>query len=278
MSHATILKRAVYNTVETVLARLGTTINISADEAAFGHRKHKVPPSARKIIPNPVDTAAFQPASPAQRQAARARFGLAENDEAVGLIARMCWQKDPDTAYFGIAEAARRHPNLRFLHIGWGKWTAYLLGLARALGFADRLQIIDYTEDTIPFFHAIDALLISSRYEAGWPFVMLEALACNLPVISATCPGLSDTGRAGLSHLYTFAPGDRLGCARAIEAWLAGRELPSAASNHRAHAIKNFGIDACFGAVLEHYHEQACQPPKITRCAKTEQALTTHAH
>jgi glycosyltransferase involved in cell wall biosynthesis len=277
MSRVALLKRAVYNTVETVLARVGTTINISADEAAFGRRKHKVPLNRRQIIPNPVDTTCFQPASPEQRQAARARFGLAENDEAVGLIARMCWQKDPETAYHGIAKAARRHPNLRFLHIGWGKWNDFLLGLARTHGFADRLQILDYSEDTTPFFHAIDALLISSRYEAGWPFVALEALACNLPVICATCPGMSDMGRAGLSHVYPFTPEDPAGCARAIEAWLSQREPPIGACNHRAYAIKNFSLEACFGDVLKFYRAQAAvaAPARARELAQSKPAEQT---
>src|SRR5882724_4230923 len=220
MSREPYLKRAIYSLVETVLARVGTTINISADEAAFGQHVLKAPTSRRQIIPNPVDTFQFQPPSPERRKAAREQLGFAEHHEVVGLVARMCWQKDPVTAYLAIAEVARRHPHLRFVHVAWGKWKEYLLDLAREKGIASRIQILSYMEDPTTFFHAIDALVISSRYEAGWPFVALEALACNMPVIAATCPGLSNFGRAGLSHVYTFSPEDHVGCARATEAWL----------------------------------------------------------
>ncbi len=255
MSREPHTAKLIYNTVETVLARIGTTINISAEEAAFGHRVHHVPLHRAKIIPNPVDTTRFQPPTPEQRKAARARFGLAEQLPVVGLVARMCWQKDPETAYLGIAHAARHNPDLHFVHIGWGKWKDYLLRMAQENGIADRVQIIDYLEDPTVFYHAIDALMISSRYEAGWPFVALEALACNLPVIGTTCPGMSDFGNAGLSHVHMFAPEDRPGCAGAIEAWLAQRQAAHPC-NHRAHAIKHFAVEACFGAVLDLYRRQ----------------------
>jgi glycosyltransferase involved in cell wall biosynthesis len=273
MSREPEMRRFIYNAIETVLARVGDTINISADEASFGQRIHKIPNGRQRIIPNPVDTSRFQPPTPAQRKVARARLGLAEHHEVIGLVARTCWQKDPETAYLAIAHAARRHPNLRFVHVAWGKWKDYLLSLARENGLAERIQILDYQEDTTAFYHAIDALMVSSRYEAGWPFVVLEALACNLPVIATTCAGMSDLGHAGLSHVYPFAPEDRAGGAKAIETWLARHRSTRLACNHRSHAIEHFGVEACFGAVLDLYRAKVAAAatdriPKLDRAGQ----------
>jgi glycosyltransferase involved in cell wall biosynthesis len=253
MSHQPAGRRFVYNSVETVLAHVGTTINISRDEADFGQRVHGVSAGRCRIIPNPVDTVRFQPPTPAQRRAAREKLGLEDHHEVAGFVARTCWQKDPETAYLGIARMFQRHPNFRFVHVAWGNWKDYLLGIAREQGFDDRLQVLDYQEDPTSFYHAIDALLITSRYEAGWPFVVLEALACNLPVIAATCRGMSDLGHAGLSHAHTFAPEDRAGCAGAIEAWLAGRKGEPLPCNHRQYAVRHFSPESCFGPVLDTY-------------------------
>jgi len=275
MSREPYLKRAIYSLVETVLARVGTTINISADEAAFGQHVLKAPTSRRQIIPNPVDTFQFQPPSPERRKAAREQLGFAEHHEVVGLVARMCWQKDPVTAYLAIAEVARRHPHLRFVHVAWGKWKEYLLDLAREKGIASRIQILSYMEDPTTFFHAIDALVISSRYEAGWPFVALEALACNMPVIAATCPGLSNFGRAGLSHVYTFSPEDHVGCARATEAWLAQRGADAGPPNHRTYAIQNFALESCFGSVLELYRTEVAATVAPARARELKLSVGT---
>jgi glycosyltransferase involved in cell wall biosynthesis len=271
MSRERHFKRVIYNWVETVLARVGDTINISADEASFGRHTHRIPDGRQRIIPNPVDTSRFQPPTPAQRKVARARLSLTDHHQVVGLVARTCWQKDPETAYLALAQAARRHPNLRFVHVAWGEWKDYLLSLARENGLADRIQILDYQEEPTAFYHAIDALMVSSRYEAGWPFVVLEAFACNLPVIATTCPGMSDLGQAGLSHVYLFAPEDRAGGAKAIETWLARRKSTGLACNHRSHAIEYFGVDACFGAVLDLYRAKVAAAA-TDRVPKLDQA------
>ena len=270
-THADLL---LYNSIEAFLARVGTTINISQDEAAFARRVLKISPSSQRIISNPVDTAQFRPPSPEERRAARERLGFAAHDEVVGLVARMCWQKDPETAYRGIAAAAQKNPHLRFVHIAWGKWKEFLLKLARENGIEDRLLMLDYMEEPTAFYHAIDALMISSRYEAGWPFVALEALACNLPLITTTCPGMSDISRAGLSQVYPFSPEDVSGCAAATEAWLAQRSAAAVSCNHRAYAMEHFALEPCFGAVLDLYREKLTAPISLARQRETIRATS----
>jgi glycosyltransferase involved in cell wall biosynthesis len=169
------------------------------------------------------------------------------------MVGRMCWQKDPETAYQAFLQVASHRPKLRFLHLGWGKWKDYLLGKARERGLEDRVQILDYMEKPLEFYHGIDSLLISSRYEAGWPFVVLEALACNLPVIGATCPGMENLGTVGLSHVYPFAPEKEADCAQGIETWLRPRDELARRCNHRDYALEHFSLDQCFGGVLKLY-------------------------
>lgn len=249
------LRVRFFNAVERYLGRFGHTIAISQDEADFAANILRVPPDRLSVIHNPVDACRFRPPTPVEREAARAKLGIPPNAIVLATIGRMCWQKDPETAYRAIAPICADTPRLRFLHLGWGKWKKYLLSEAEKLGFGSQLQILDYVDDPRSFYHAIDGVVISSRYEAGWPLVFLEALACNLPVIASTCPGMSDVGRAGLSHVWTFAPEQTSDCTRAVQLWLENHlRAPHAPCNHRQFATERLSPERCYGAVFNLYH------------------------
>ena len=249
-----------FNQVERMLGRVGRTIAISQDEADFALNILRVPRDRLAVIHNPVDATRFKPASPAERRAARIRFGIPEDAVVLATIGRMCWQKDPETAYNAVAPVCAENPSLMFLHLGWGKWKEYLLGLAQRLGYGSQLRILDYVDDPRSFYHAVDGILVTSRYEAGWPLVFLEAMACNLPVVASTCLGMSDVGKAGLSHVWTFPPGDASTCTQGVRLWLANRSGPITESNHRRFATERLSPERCYGAVFELYRRASTGP------------------
>jgi glycosyltransferase involved in cell wall biosynthesis len=247
------LKIGFFNQIERVLGRLGLTIAISRDEAKFAHDVLGIDADRVSVIHNPVDTKRFQPPTAEERKAARAALGIPDKAVVLATIGRMCWQKDPETAYAAVAPVCAQNPDLLFVHLGWGKWKNYLLGYAEELGFGRQLKIVDYTNDPRSVYHAMDGLVVSSRYEAGWPLVALEAMACDIPIVSSTCMGMSDIGRAGLSHLWTFAPGDIKGCTEAMQSWLSNRRDGTLKCNHRSFSTERLSPERCYGAVLELY-------------------------
>jgi glycosyltransferase involved in cell wall biosynthesis len=121
------------------------------------------------------------------------------------------------------------------------------------LGFGSRLRILDYVDDPRCVYHAIDGLVVSSRYEAGWPLVFLEAMAANIPVVASTCLGMSDVGRAGLSHVWTFPPEKAEDCTKAVRQWLASYRKGIHDCNHRDFAIERLSPERCYGALFDLY-------------------------
>lgn len=255
------LRVRFFNRIERMLGRRGGTIAISRDEADFAVGKLDVPAERIVVIHNPVDTERFRPPSREERAAARRKHGIPADAVVLATIGRMCWQKDPETAYHGAAPVCAEEPGLRFLHLGWGRWKPYLLELGRRLGCGSQVRILDYVDDPRSFYHAVDGVLITSRYEAGWPLVLLEALACNLPVVASACPGMSDLDRAGLSHVWTFAPEDRAACTHQIRRWLATARQEPRPCNHRAFAVGRLSPERCFGAVLDLYRQGGVDAP-----------------
>jgi glycosyltransferase involved in cell wall biosynthesis len=262
-----------FNWIEHLIGRIGTTIAISQDEADFARQVLGVPPDRIHVIHNPVDPTRFFPPSPAQRQAARTALGIPEKTVVLATIGRMCWQKDPETAYGGVAPVCAQNPDLLYLHLGWGKWKEYLLGLGQRLGLGSQLRILEYTDNPQTFYHALDGVLITSRYEAGWALVLLEALACNLPVAVSTSPGMSDIGRAGLSHLWTFPPGEKPACTAAVEQWLLAHREGRNSYNHRDFVMARLSPSRCYGAVAELYRNES-SVSKVSPMANAEELKT----
>lgn len=92
---------------------------------------------------------------------------------------RMVKQKRHDILLRAFALIARKDARLTIL--GDGPWRGELEQLAKSLGIADRVDMPGYTADVLPELHRSDLFVLSSDYE-GLPAVVLEALACNLPV------------------------------------------------------------------------------------------------
>ena len=243
-----------YNAVERLFGRVGTTLNISNDEAAFATGTLKIPRGKIRVIHNPVDTAVFRPATPEERRQRRAVLGLPEDAVVLGALGRLSFQKDPQTLYRAIAPVLRARKDVLLCHCGQGELDGELQLLARELGIAERVVRKAYFDEPAGFYQALDGFAVTSRYEAGWPIVVLEALATDLPLIVSDAPGTTDIGAAGLSHCWTAPAGQVAHFSAALEAWLADRPA-GRSSNHRPTAIERFSPAKAFGGILAAYRQ-----------------------
>jgi glycosyltransferase involved in cell wall biosynthesis len=246
----------MFDRIEGMLARRGTTINISRDEAEFARQELGVPAHRQRVIHNPVRTDKFSLATPERKRAARLALGIPEAAVAIGTVGRMTFQKDPETLYRAIAPLLRRRSDVFLMHLGEGELMEALKALCAAAQIEGQVRFCGYAEDPLAFYHALDGLAMTSRYEAGWPIVTLEALACGLPVVSSRAPGTADIDKAGLSHCWSAEAGDVAGFEVALAALV--DDLPAGRpSNHREIALRRFSPEACYGAVLSEYREAA---------------------
>lgn len=84
--------------------------------------------------------------------------------------------------------------------LGRGQEEPALRALAADLGIADRVVFAGFRPDPTPFYCTADLFVLSSDYE-GFGNVIVEALACGIPVVSTDCPSgpaeILDYGRYG---------------------------------------------------------------------------------
>lgn len=166
-------------------------------------------------IYNPVIDAAFH-----GRAAGTVDHPWYRDRDAPLLVAvgRLEDQKDIPTLLQAFRILRDRRP-ARLVLVGDGSRRDALEGLARSLGLADDVWFAGAQRNPLPFIRGADLLALSSRFE-GFGLVLVEALACGTPVVSADCPHGPAEVLGGGRFGRLVPPGDPAALAVALAATL----------------------------------------------------------
>ena len=85
-----------------------------------------------------------------------------------------------------FAETKKTHPDVKLVFLGEGELEARLKQLAENLGVSDDVHFLGWQKNPFQFLARSKLFVLSSLWE-GLGIVILEALACNLPVIASDC-------------------------------------------------------------------------------------------
>lgn len=148
------------------------------------------------VIPNGVDVARFRPPEPPERAEARAALGIPDDRTVAVFIGHEFERKGLPLVIAGLREA----PGVTLVVVGGGPdMIRRARSQAREAGVEDRVVFAGTHGDPVPFLWAADALALPSAYEAN-ALVLLEALACGLPVVATRvgfAPDLVEDGVNG---------------------------------------------------------------------------------
>ncbi|WP_400997692.1 glycosyltransferase family 4 protein [Agromyces sp. GXQ0307] len=132
------------------------------------------------VIPNGVDVERFSPGDAAERAAVHRELGIADDATVAVFIGHEFERKGLHLAM----EALRMAPGVVLLVVGGSPEMIKKAGAqARRAGVADRVVFAGERSDPVPLLRASDVLVLPSAYEAN-ALVVLEALACGVPVVS----------------------------------------------------------------------------------------------
>lgn len=166
---------------------------------------------------------------PALAQQARAKYGIPAGDPLVITAGRMTEQKNHGLLLEAMLGLRRTGVRCRALIAGDGPLRAYLEQRADELGIADQVVMPGNVRDLTELMQGADVFVLPSLWE-GLPLVLLEAMACGLPVVGTRIHGVAEVVEDGVSGLLV-EPGDAAAMARAI-----------------ATLLRNAGMRAAFGA------------------------------
>jgi len=151
-------------------------------------RSFCVPYDRMTVIPNPVDVEAVRAAAADGPNP----FAGAGPGPHLVMVGRFAPVKGFDRVIRALGDLHRQSPGARLWLVGPdaddGRLRAELGSLARAQGVEDRVHFPGYASNPFPYLRHADLFVLASRAEA-LPNVLLEALACDCPVVALDAPG-----------------------------------------------------------------------------------------
>lgn len=200
------------------LNRMLTSITDAFIGVAAPHGMHLVeverfPAAKVHVIPNGVDTDRFRPQP--VNEALRAELKLGPTDRVVAIVAALRPEKNHAMLLQAIARVRRNLPNVKLLVVGEGPERARIEQLAAELGIVDAVRMLGNRGDVSDVLAAADIFGLSSHMEAN-PVSILEALACEVPVVAPRVGSIPETVRDGETG-YLIEAGDADAMAWRIE-------------------------------------------------------------
>lgn len=195
------------------------------------------------VINNPLDLARIRALAGGMRAPGRHR--------PLRLVAagRLVWQKGFDLLIDAMAMLVDFDVTLSIL--GEGPMRECLQQRIVDLGLQERVRLVGFVANPYREFVSSDALVLSSRYEA-FPNVLLESLACGLPVIAAPAMGGIHEMAATLPSIFLAKEVSSDALAEAIRQWMASTDetvLARSVERYSAPSIVH-QYEAVFSSIL----------------------------
>lgn len=140
--------------------------------------------SSRKIttIYNPVDTIKFQP-NKDDGIKIRKEIGISANVPLIGCVSRLVSRKGFDIFLRSARIIIQKIPNAHFLIVGHGKEENNLRDLSKKLSIDQQIHWLIGRRDIPDILNAMDIFLFTTLWREGFGIVVIEAMACGLPII-----------------------------------------------------------------------------------------------
>ncbi len=155
-------------------------------------------------IPIGIETPQFLP-----RGEASAFLSVSTTAPRVVTIAELTPNKGIRYAMETIAELEKRNTEVSYFIIGEGEERTNLVERAQSLNVADRVHFLGFVPDASKYLKAFDIFLLPSIKE-GMPYVLLEAAAAGLPIITTTAVNLEFVERSQNARAVPPADGDAI--------------------------------------------------------------------
>ncbi len=197
---------------------------------------------------NLVSTERFRP-DPVMRTKRRADLDV-EGRFVLAVVAHLVKPKGVDVAIRAMGELP---DNIVLLVIGTGVELEPLRDLCKQLSLESRVKILGLQWDIAPYLQAADCLICPSVWAEASGYVILEGLACSLPVVASAVGGIPELIADGKTG-FLVPPGDsRALSARIRYLYNTPEVCKRIGMEARAAAIKDFSLERRIDENLQVY-------------------------
>ena len=157
-----------------------------------GTRRSRETEKAKKVwvIPNGVDLNKFRLMT---RKEAKQQLGLDEDKRYLLYVGRLVAVKGLDLLLDAFAQLTQKWRDVELLLVGDGAERGALEHQATDLGIRDKVHFVGAQphEQVVLWMNAGDVFCLPSHKE-GLPTVLLEALACGIPIVATSVGGIPE--------------------------------------------------------------------------------------
>lgn len=196
------LKMRLYAAIDKrILRRFDAVVGVSTDVTA--ELRRYIPGNKVSKIGNGIDPETFHHILTPEQ--AKKELGQA-GKKLVGFIGRLTHDKGVGDLLNATAALRAKHENLHLLVVGDGEDRTVFEHETRTLGLNEIVTFTGTRTDTPLIYSALDIFVLPS-YQEGFPMVVLEAMACGVPIVATTVGDIPEIIEHGMSGLLV-APGD----------------------------------------------------------------------
>jgi glycosyltransferase involved in cell wall biosynthesis len=158
------------------------------------------------------------------RQDARRQLGLPPDGPIIAGAGRLAAMKGFSGTLDALAALRGEFPLATVVIAGDGPLRGQLESQMRSLGLADRVSLLGHRTDIGAVYDAADVFLLSSSMSEAAPYVVLEAMSHELPVVATRVGGVPEIIVPGETG-FLVPPGNSGAVAAALRPLLSSAEL-----------------------------------------------------
>ncbi len=142
-----------------------------------------------KVLYNGVDIERFKPS--ASKTEIRKILGFPKNRFIVLTVRRLVYKNGIDLLLESAKIAVKKNPSLLFLVVGSGPDFEKINSKIHEFKLENNFKLLGFVSDAFLslYYNASDVFVLPSKSGEGLPLVILEAMACGLPVIATNVGG-----------------------------------------------------------------------------------------
>jgi glycosyltransferase involved in cell wall biosynthesis len=230
-------------------------IAVAQSHAGYLSRCEGCPPHKVRVVPNGVDVERFRPLAPSQ--GLREKLGLPAGAPLAAIVAALRPEKNHELFLRAAALVGAELPAARFLVVGNGTLRSRLETSAAELDIAEAVHFVGTRSDVPELLSLADVLVLSSQMEAN-PVSILEALACEKPVVATRVGSVPETVKDGVNG-YLVPAGDAKRMAERLIALMTDPDLARRLGQAgRRLVVADWSLDRMVDGYQDLIHEIYC--------------------
>ncbi|MEM7477099.1 MAG: glycosyltransferase [Planctomycetota bacterium] len=227
------------------LNRLLTPLNDGFIACAQAHAEHlskyeHFPRNKVFAIPNGVDTDRFMP-DPESASWLRSELRVSPQSKLVGIVAALREEKNHAQFIKAALHVLKLEPDTQFVIVGDGPEAKQVQELVLNVPHPRNFHLLGNRQDTPRILAGLDVFCLTSKNEAN-PVSILEALACEVPVVAPNVGSVHETVIDGETGFLT-EPFSSKSTAKALLQLLQNQDAAAACGQAgRKHVICNSSL------------------------------------